>query len=362
MRLVIKYFMSAIFGLVSSVLIVSCFHREDNPIDSYGGYVVQCVISDTTSVQRMRLTVQDSGPTDLKVVPPDAVATAYIAEVNGPFYYFEYEDDGVWATVMEPQDGVNYSLMIQLKSGTQITSGVEYPTRPSIKEGVLYRKAYYPATDDIVDHVLWVPDYTKIDNIRIPYNIWFFCGQPKGDGSLRYSDYVATRPTNRNDQFNKADINIWSLPCWSEEKVSQVGWKTEIGYSVNTFNKAIRFQTNVGVPNTDILSYDLIGDYDVDYALKHLPAAGSEEGYADPLLFAEVHLVSSHLDGWLKEAINDCLNNGGINGVTDVLHANKAIYDQAFHGLAYGVFGAESLFRFPLGSGQHDFAQPIEMK
>ena len=358
MRLVIKYLISAICGLVSSVLIVSCFHREDPSVDSFGSYVVQCVISDTTVIQRMRLTVLGVGKTDLKVVPPDAVTTAYIAEGSGPFHYFEYEDDGVWTTVMEPQDGVNYSLMIQLKSGAQITSGVEFPQRPSIKEGVRYLKAYYPATNDIVDHVLWVPDKTKIEDIPISYNVWFFCGQPKGDGSLRYSDYVATRPTNRNDSFNKAVLNIWSLPCWSEGIVSQVGWKTELGYSVNTFNKSIRLKGLIGIsgPNVDILSYDLIGDYDVDYALKHLPATGSEEGYVEPLLFAEVHIVSSYLDSWLKEAIND-----GVDDITDVLHANKAICDKAFHGMAYGVFGAEAILRFPLGSGQRFFAQPIEM-
>ena len=142
--------------------------------------------------------------------------------------------------------------------------------------------------------------------------------------------------------------------------MSKVGWKTEIGYPSTSYYKAICLETRSINPAIDILSYDLVGEYDVDYALKHRPDPDSTDGYVEPLLIADVHLVSSSLNTWLQNAIKD-----GSVDVFDILHANKAISSgmtPEITGVATGVFGAESILRFPLGSGQRDYSPPIELK
>ena len=108
----------------------------------------------------------------------------------------------------------------------------------------------------------------------------------------------------------------------------------------------------------------MAGDYDVNYALKHRPSADSDYGYVEPLLISDVHLVSNSLNTWLQNAIKD-----GTVDVSDILHVSKAIQGVPFnvnndiYGCkATGVFGAESIMRFPIGSGQRDYAHPIELK
>ena len=139
-----KYIVWTVIILFSFLFAVSCNDREENNGDLLNEYVVQCVITDTTNVQRMRLTVKEPGQTELKVVTPDNVVTAYIAEDGGSFHYFEYENDGVWATVLEPKDGINYLLTVKTKFGPEFSCGTEYPKRPSICDGFLkFKKAYY---------------------------------------------------------------------------------------------------------------------------------------------------------------------------------------------------------------------------
>lgn len=359
-----KKHIGALVLFIVSVIAISCNHREQQ---EYSGreYVVYCVLTDTTNVQRMRLTVNEPGQTELKVVSPENVTTAYIAERGGSFYYFEYEDDGIWTTSLDPQDGINYTLTIKFNRGPEFFSGTDYPKRPTYKDGIRkYRKAYYPSTDDTVENVLWIPVDSSIDDFQSPSFLWFFLGQPQEGGGLRYSDYVATRSSNRANFFNKTSENIWGLSCWQEDVVSQIGWKTEIGYPSTTYNKAICLETQSGTQATDIVSYELAGDYDVNYALKHRPSADSDYGYVEPLLISDVHLVSNSLNTWLQNAIKD-----GTVDVSDILHVSKAIQGVPFnvnndiYGCkATGVFGAESIMRFPIGSGQRDYAPPIELK
>ena len=361
MRKTMKYRVFAVIVLLSSFLMASCNKKEDNKTVFGGEYVIQCVITDTTNVQRMRLTVKEPGQTELKVVSPDNIVTTYIAEEGGSFHYFEYEDDGVWTTVLEPQDGINYILTVKTKLGTEFSCGTTFPKRPSINSDFpKFKKAYYPATNDIVENVLWVPENSKIEDFQTPNFLWFYFGQPQENGKLRYSDVVATRSSNRAHFFNKANDNIWKLTCWQEDAVSKIGWKMDIGYPCSSYFKAICLETYPGNPSTDILSYDLVGEYDVDYALKHRPNPDSTEGYVEPLLIADVHLVSFSLNTWLQNAIKD-----GSVDVIDILHANKAISGGMIPettDVATGVFGAEAIIRFPIGSGQRDYSPPIELK
>ena len=359
-----KNHIRALVLFIASAIAISCNHREQQ---EYSGreYVVCCVLTDTTNVQRLRLTVIEPGQTDLKVVSPDNVTTAYIAEGEGSFHYFEYEDDGIWTTSLNPQDGINYTLTIKINKGPEFVSGTDYPKRPTYKESIRkFKKAYYPATNDTVENVIWLPVESKMDNFYSPSFLWFFLGQPKEGGGLRFSDYVATRSSNRAHYFNKTSESIWGLSCWQEDIVSKIGWKTEIGYPSTTYYRAICLETQPGTQTTDILSYELTGEYDVNYALKHIPSVDSDYGYVEPLLIADVHLVSSSLNTWLQNAIKD----GNVD-VSDILHANKTIQGEPInvnnniYGCkATGVFGAESIIRFPIGSGQRDYAPPIELK
>ena len=91
MRKTMKYRVFAVIVLLSSFLMASCNKKEDNKTVFGGEYVIQCVITDTTNVQRMRLTVKEPGQTELKVVSPDNIVTPYIAEEGGSFHYFEYD-------------------------------------------------------------------------------------------------------------------------------------------------------------------------------------------------------------------------------------------------------------------------------
>lgn len=349
-----KSLIPATLALISSLLLVSCNNREEILADSMREYVVNCVITDTTIVQRMRLMIKEPGKTELTEVPADAVLTAYITSGKDN-YYFKYEDKGIWTTIMDPEDGTNYSLTIDFKNGRIIKAGTKYPKRPAIiGDAAWFRKAYYPATDDIVDNVYWITPETSLGNFSFPSYIWLFLGQPKGDGSLRYSDVVATKSANRQgDSFNASSEDVWSLPCWSNENISKVGWKTDLGYPVRSYNYAIRLYLPVVERLPDILSYDLIGDYDVDYALKHKPSSEYDDGYVNPLMVIELHLVSQSYDRWLKEAILPEFRH-------DVLHTEKALSDVEFFGTANGVFGAEAVLRFPLGSKQRELTKPTK--
>ncbi|MBQ8060477.1 MAG: hypothetical protein IJ205_00830 [Bacteroidales bacterium] len=218
--------------------------------------------------------------------------------------------------------------------------------------GILYSR--------MADTYTMTRDYVQAEE----YIDRFFLGQPKEGGGLRFSDYVATRSSNRAHYFNKTSESIWGLSCWQEDIVSKIGWKTEIGYPSTTYYRAICLETQPGTQTTDILSYELTGEYDVNYALKHIPSVDSDYGYVEPLLIADVHLVSSSLNTWLQNAIKD----GNVD-VSDILHANKTIQGEPInvnnniYGCkATGVFGAESIIRFPIGSGQRDYAPPIELK
>lgn len=349
-----KLIVPTTIALISSLLLVSCNNRGDITADSMGEYVVNCVLTDTTIVQRMRLMIKEPGKTKLTTVPADFVSTAYITSGKDN-YYFKYEDKGIWTTIMNPEDGANYSLTIFLKNNKSIIAGTEYPKRPDIiGDAALFRKAYYPATDDIVDNVYWITPETSLDNFHFPSFIWMFLGQPKGDGSLRYSDLVATKSTNRlADSFNTSSKDVWSLPCWSNENIGKVGWKTDLGYPVRSYDYAVRLHSPVRESLPDVLSYDLIGDYDVDYAMKHKPSAEYGYGYNDPLMVIDVRLVSSSYDRWLKGALYD-------ESLHDVLHSEKAYSDIDFFGTAIGVFGAESVLRFPLGSKQRELTKPTK--
>ena len=370
-----------IIGLVAvACLAIACFgNKEENgPVpDERPVLMVQCVLSDTTSIQRAKLYYGTPGGDTFSPIPPKDVEQFELNSQEGAFISaFEYAGDGVWEAIEDPKDGFKYNLSIVLRDGDFVSLGTDYPTRPKYVGDVrAYDKAYYPSTDDIVNDVIWLPKYPGsgkadgyVDVVPSPSKIWFFVGQPKGDGELRYSDFVATSSVNRAGVFNKVSTPIWSMPCWTGEDYESLGWKVERKNDVNTYSHGIYVMSYQNAPGVDIFSYDLIGDYDVAYAKKHLPGQAEDKetwaAYDEPLLIAETKVVDGFYDTWLQNIVKD--------GRGDTHYFFKFNLDRNYnlwhkmvtvkYSDAYGLFGAESVIRYPLGLSKKDFAPPIKIK
>ena len=369
-----------IIALVAvACLAVACFGEKEevNPApEERPVLMVQCVLTDTTSIQRAKLYYGTPGGDTFSPISPKDVLQFELWSQGGAFLSaFEYAGDGVWEAIEDPKDGFKYKLMIVLKSGEYVILGTDYPKRPKFVGGVrTYDKAYFPSTDDIVKDVIWFPIYPEsgrpdsyVDVVPSPSKIWLFVGQPRGDGGLRYSDYVATGKDNRASVFNKVSTPIWSMPCWTGEDYESLGWKVEKNNDVNTYLQGIYVMSYEDVPGVDLFSYDLIGDYDVAYAKKHLPGQAEDKetwaAYDEPLLIAETKIVNGFYDTWLQNSVKD-----GRDDIHDFfkfnLDRNYNLRDKVIgseYSDAYGLFGAESVIRYPLGLSKKDFAPPIDI-
>lgn len=344
---------------------------EDRPV-----LMVQCVLTDATSVQRAKLYYGTPGGDSFSPILPNDVLQFELLGQEEDFYSkFEYVEDGIWEAVAVPEDGFKYLLRVVLKSGEFVSLGTDYPKRPAFVGDVrTIDKAYFPSTNDTVKNVIWLPKYPEngrpesyVDVVPSPSKVWLFVAQPKGEGNLRYSDYVATNSANRAGVFNKVSTSIWSMPCWSGEDYKDLGWKVDRGYDRNTYLQGIYIQNLQNVPGFDIFSYDLIGDYDVAYAKKHLPGQAEDKetwaAYDEPLLFAETKIVDGFYDTWIQ---NNIKNGRGIHDFF-ILNLDKnynPLHKEIGSKYAdvYGLFGAESVIRYPLGLSKKDFAPPVEIQ
>lgn len=370
-----------IIALVAvACLTVACFGNKeynDTVPDERPVFMVQCVLTDTTSIQRAKLYYGTPGGDTFSPIPPKDVLHFELKSQEGALIsVFEYAGDGIWEAIEDPKDEFKYNLSIVLKSGEYVSLGTTYPKRPKFVGDVrAYEKAYFPSTDDVVDNVIWFPKYPEsgradsyVDVVPSPSKIWFFVGQPRGDGKLRYSDFVATSPVNRASSFNKVSTPIWSMTCWTGEDYESLGWKVDRGRNLNTYSQGIYVMSYQDVPGVDIFSYDLIGDYDVDYAKKHLPGQAEDNeawaAYDEPLLIAETKIVEGFYDTWLQNSVKD-----GRDGIQDFFKLNlnrsynlwsKDIGSE--YSDAYGLFGAESVIRYPLGLSKKDLASPVKIK
>ena len=376
-----KLFLGGAVTLALACLAWACDKELSTPeSEALPKIIIQCVLTDTKSVQHLRLCYFYPDTKVLMAVPPEEL---WEISIRGDEFFckFNYEGKGIWKGNMIPRDGFQYNLYVCFNGNKgDIYSGVTYPKRPEFKGDVReFERAYFPATNDTVNNVVWMPKYPEsgrpvsfIGEIPNPSKVWFFLGQPKGGGGLRYSEVVATKKDNRAMTFNIIHDNVFSLPCWSDALVKEIGWSIDRDYDRTSYSQGINVTTpaGAGIPGLEILSYDLIGDYDVDYASKHLPvyAEGDDKwaAYSDPLLIGEVRIVDDSFNGWIEKIVKnreadpfDVLDNVvGFIG-KKYSHFSTQVINQD---RVYGLFGAESVIRYPIGLGDRDYAPPVAIK
>lgn len=353
---------------------------KDDPLSGKKSFMmVQCILTDTTNVQRAKLYYGTPGGDSFTPITSKDVLQFELLLVQSDIVLakFEYKGDGIWETLAVPEDGVKYALHIVLLNGDYVYLSTHYPIRPAyIGDVRSFDKAYFPATDDTVNNVIWFPNYPEsgrpenyVGEVQTPCKIYYFLGQPKGDGNLRYCDYVATDASNRANGFNRTSTSIWSLPCWMGDNYNELGWKVDRSYERSTYLQGIYVPSSDSWPSFDLFTYDLIGDYDVSYARKHLPGHAEDKetwaAYDEPLMIVEARIVDGAYDTWLQNGIKN-----GKYYIHDLYKLNldknysaflyKKIDPDHADGV-YGLFGSESVIRYPLGLSKKDLAPPIEL-